>query len=292
MNDRKQHVIKMAHQLFIDKGFQATSIQDILEYSGISKGTFYNYFASKNELLIAIFTSSYAELQKMRDEILLGQDPSNIETFIRQIEIQLKTNRKKKLITLFEEVLFSNNDELKTFFQQGQIRNIRWLYQRFVDIFGENKKPYLLDCAIMFMGMLRENIKFYQLAHSPSINISQIVRFTVNRLVHMVEEAAESDSQLIDPQVLEEWLPDCGKPGQATRKKLQQQLLLLKNCLYQQEEHRKYIELVDVIEEEIESKNPRVLLIESILHSLQMIGQKEIQQLEQLVTIYISQLTN
>ena len=55
MNDRKQHVIKMAHQLFIEKGFQATSIQDILDYSGISKGTFYNYFSSKSELLIAIF---------------------------------------------------------------------------------------------------------------------------------------------------------------------------------------------------------------------------------------------
>ena len=57
MNDRKQHVINKAHQLFIDKGFQATSIQDILDYSGISKGTFYNYFSSKNELLIAIFTN-------------------------------------------------------------------------------------------------------------------------------------------------------------------------------------------------------------------------------------------
>ncbi|SIC20615.1 Uncharacterised protein [Mycobacteroides abscessus subsp. abscessus] len=31
MNDRKQHVIKMAHQLFIDKGFQATSIQDMMK---------------------------------------------------------------------------------------------------------------------------------------------------------------------------------------------------------------------------------------------------------------------
>ena len=42
MNDRKLHVVNMAHQLFIEKGFQATSIQDILDYSGISKGTFYN----------------------------------------------------------------------------------------------------------------------------------------------------------------------------------------------------------------------------------------------------------
>ncbi|MGA9287974.1 MAG: helix-turn-helix domain-containing protein, partial [Anaerobacillus sp.] len=63
MNDRKQHVIKMAHQLFIDRGFQATSIQDILDYSGISKGTFYNYFSSKNELLIALFKALYGSME-------------------------------------------------------------------------------------------------------------------------------------------------------------------------------------------------------------------------------------
>ena len=57
MNDRKQHVVNMAHQLFINKGVQSTSVQDILEYSGISKGTFYNYFSSKHELLIALFTN-------------------------------------------------------------------------------------------------------------------------------------------------------------------------------------------------------------------------------------------
>lgn len=86
MKDRKQHVIKMAHQLFIDKGFQATSIQDILDYSGIAKGTFYNYFSSKNELLIALFTTLYKQMEKERNDLLIGQDPSDIEIFIKQME--------------------------------------------------------------------------------------------------------------------------------------------------------------------------------------------------------------
>ncbi len=37
MNNRRQNVIDTAHKLFIDKGYQATSIQDILEEGGISK---------------------------------------------------------------------------------------------------------------------------------------------------------------------------------------------------------------------------------------------------------------
>ena len=115
MNDRKQQVINKAHQLFIDKGFQATSIQDILEFSGISKGTFYNYFSSKNELLIAIFKNVFKQVEQGRNELLIGQDPSNIEIFIKQIEIQLKTNYENKLISLFEEVYFSKDEELKQY---------------------------------------------------------------------------------------------------------------------------------------------------------------------------------
>ena len=74
----------MAHQLFIDKGFHATSINDIIEYSGISKGTFYNYFSSKNELIIELFKTNYKQLEKDRNDLLIGQDPANFEIFIKQ----------------------------------------------------------------------------------------------------------------------------------------------------------------------------------------------------------------
>ncbi|MDY0395878.1 TetR/AcrR family transcriptional regulator [Virgibacillus halophilus] len=54
MNEKKKRVIDVALELFIEKGFAQTSIQDIIQAAEISKGTFYNYFPSKNECLIAI----------------------------------------------------------------------------------------------------------------------------------------------------------------------------------------------------------------------------------------------
>lgn len=295
MNDRKQHVVKMAHQLFIDKGFQSTSIQDILDYSGISKGTFYNYFASKNELLMEIFKTSFSKLEKQRDEVLIGQDPSDMEIFIKQIELQLVANRKNKLITLFEEILVSHDDDLKKFIELGKIRNIRWIYQRFIDIFGEKKKPYLLDCAIMFMGMLKENIKFTYFANESHGNISKVVRYTVNRLINIVEGLADSNEQLIHPHVLESWLPDCKKPDQTFRKKLKQQLVIIKNSFHQNHEQLKYMDLLNFIEEELlDSKNPRRFLIKSVLLSLQgyenQERQKQVKELEQLVDDYFEQI--
>ncbi|AIM15084.1 MULTISPECIES: TetR/AcrR family transcriptional regulator [Neobacillus] len=291
MNDRKQHVVKMAHELFINKGFQATSIQDILDYSGISKGTFYNYFSSKNELLMAIFKTIYKDLEKKRNELLIGQDRSDIEIFIKQIEMQLMTNRKNRLIPLFEEVMVSKDTELKKFLEQGKLRNIQWIYHRLIDIFGESKKPYLLDCAIMFMGILRENIKFNRLYNESSANISRIVRYSVNRLVNMVADLSENKEQLLQPELVESWFPNCKKQHHDLNKKIHNIIFLLKNNIGSDKNHMKAKELLEFIEEELfGTKSPRKFLIGSAILSLKTEHEdewgKDLSQLEQLLEEY------
>ena len=51
---RKQEILKTAEALFCQKGFQQTSIQDILDMMNSSKGSFYHHFDSKEALLEAI----------------------------------------------------------------------------------------------------------------------------------------------------------------------------------------------------------------------------------------------
>ena len=295
MNDRKQHVIKKAHQLFIDKGFQSTSIQDILDYSGISKGTFYNYFTSKNELLIALFKSIYKKLEKERDELLMGQESSNIDIFIKQIELTMKTNRKNKLISLFEEVMFSTDEDLKEFLREGNLKRLSWVYHRFIDIFGEDKKPYLLDCAIMFNAILQQNIKYQSMTYGSNVSIHQVVRYSVDRIVKMTEEVAESGDQLIQPELIDSWIPSYKKTDQEFHQKLHQTIHDLKKAIDHHKEKPKYIELLDFIQEELlESREPRRFMVESVLFSLKA-GQvpfrkEQLDNLDQLVHTYFNQI--
>ena len=51
----KQKILEHALINFAEKGFKGTSINDIANSAGISKGLAYNYFKNKNELMISVF---------------------------------------------------------------------------------------------------------------------------------------------------------------------------------------------------------------------------------------------
>lgn len=51
---RKNEIIKTAYHLFITKGYEKTSVDEIIADTGIAKGTFYYHFKSKEELLESV----------------------------------------------------------------------------------------------------------------------------------------------------------------------------------------------------------------------------------------------
>ncbi|MGI8386671.1 TetR/AcrR family transcriptional regulator [Robertmurraya sp. P23] len=281
MNDRKQHVINTAHQLFVEKGFQATSIQDILDYSSISKGTFYNYFSSKNELLMAIFRDIQKKFEHERNQLLIGKDPSDIEIFIKQMTLQVKTHRATNLIPLYEEVLFLNDVELKKFISNIQLRLLRWVYERLNDIFGESKKLYLLDGAIMFTAILHHNLKYERKANKLYSNPERVVRYSVNRLLTFIKDVGETQEQLLAPELLEEWSPSCHKKEQSYKEKVTFEIMSLKKELMNVSEFEKYSELLDfILEELLQPNNKRQFVVESALTTLEgHFGKAKLQQL-------------
>ena len=68
MKEKERLIIEMAMKLFATKGVNATSVQEIVTACGISKGAFYLYFKSKEELLLATLRYYYDKIQnKMMD---------------------------------------------------------------------------------------------------------------------------------------------------------------------------------------------------------------------------------
>lgn len=48
---RRANLIETASKLFMEKGYEATTMDEIAAGAGVAKGTLYHYFASKSELL-------------------------------------------------------------------------------------------------------------------------------------------------------------------------------------------------------------------------------------------------
>ncbi len=67
---RKREILMVARKLFVTKGYELTSVNDILKIVDIAKGTFYYYFASKEEVLAAIILDIVEEGAKRAEQIL------------------------------------------------------------------------------------------------------------------------------------------------------------------------------------------------------------------------------
>jgi len=65
----RQKIINSAYNLFYKRGFNGTSIDDILKDSGLNKGSLYHIFKSKKELLLAVIEEkiAYSLEQKYMD---------------------------------------------------------------------------------------------------------------------------------------------------------------------------------------------------------------------------------
>ncbi len=82
-----EKILTVSAKLFIEKGYEKTSIQDILDITGISKGGIYHHFKSKEEIL---------------DEIMQRRSTHMMEYLNDLIQITTAFNTKEKI----EKILF------------------------------------------------------------------------------------------------------------------------------------------------------------------------------------------
>ena len=50
----REKILQSAVQLFLGEGYEATSVNDICKHAGVSKGSFYHYFETKQVLFLSL----------------------------------------------------------------------------------------------------------------------------------------------------------------------------------------------------------------------------------------------
>ncbi|GGG23687.1 TetR family transcriptional regulator [Lysinibacillus alkalisoli] len=182
MNARKRKVIQVALQLFLERGYVQTSIQDIIDQANISKGTFYNYFSSKDDCLIAIIDIAREQTSMLRSELLVGKSPSDKAVLLRQIATGIQYSSNQTILPILESVFQSSNTELKEALRSYHLRELKWLAQRLVDVYGVQIEPFKYDITIMLFGSLQSFQKMWRAASQEPFNIARALRFLFQQL--------------------------------------------------------------------------------------------------------------
>src|SRR5580692_3927817 len=91
--DTRTNILKTALLLFLEKGYKNVSYQDLVKKIGLSKGAIYHYFASKEELLNAVF-DFFSESSRQPVEIGIEHEVKDYRSF-RKFYIDLRVAQLK-----------------------------------------------------------------------------------------------------------------------------------------------------------------------------------------------------
>ena len=94
----KKEILDAAQQLFISKGYEETSISDILEMVGGAKGMFYRCFQSKEEMMYVLGKQMFLENNPF--EIVKGRTDLNALQKVKELLFINQSDAKRNQINL------------------------------------------------------------------------------------------------------------------------------------------------------------------------------------------------
>jgi AcrR family transcriptional regulator len=95
-DERRQLIIETALKLFAENTFRGTTIEQVAQVAGISKGLVYNYFKSKDELLMSIFQFYVDEVPTFfRTHQIIGNPKDVLKNSYEQLIHNFETEPEK-----------------------------------------------------------------------------------------------------------------------------------------------------------------------------------------------------
>ena len=93
-SDAKEKLLDVAFQLIWDNSYGGVSVDQICERAGVNKGSFYYFFGSKADLVIAAYEEHWKQRQPEMDRLFSAQTPP-LERLTRWCESAYERQREK-----------------------------------------------------------------------------------------------------------------------------------------------------------------------------------------------------
>ncbi len=276
--DKKKQILKTALQLFSTKGISATSMQEIAEYCGMSKGSLYLHFKSKEDLESSIYL--YCE-GLIRDSVMQVEQEHLLtpkEQLRKQLEVVLNLLvelREFLVVQIQDHHASGKKPPSQKHLREKQIIGIQWFKNKLEQIYGDDVYPYTLDLTMFVVGLLDGYIRTLFIPGLP-LNIRRVA----DHIVFLLDEVAggmvrSQRDPLISPGIWTEWTEKLkDRSGGSLRHPLiitKQMRDLLKDKLPEGPERDLAQESIDIIDKEFRDIEPRKAILAGMIANLESV---------------------
>ena len=184
MNKTKRKIFETSMKLFAEKGYDATSIEDITETVGVAKGTLYYHFSSKEEIFNFLIEEGIKLLQNSVD-IKTSKHNNYIDKIKAIVLIQIKIVAKyENIITILLSQFWGTKERNKkcqdlVYQYIGQIEKI---VQEGIEK-GEIKKGDIRAIASEIYGLICSTL-VYKKREIENMNIMQLYHEYENTVIN------------------------------------------------------------------------------------------------------------
>lgn len=264
-------IIQSAIKCFSRKGYFSTSMQEIADDCGVSKGLLYKLFDSKEDLLIQVFESNHKRMFEKARTIYLDKTLVPREVFKQSILIELEGMFENKdfFNILYKSLPKENNRELLALSKRTRAAMLSWHRKLLRDAYQDKVEPIIWDLTVTLQGIIKEFVQLTVQEEKP-VNLYRIAEYIVDTLDTAVEKHSGKQAVLTNELMREYETFQFDLEPFERNEQLEKLFGQLKEQLVSlpKQERSELCDAIDLMEQEVKEEKPRDFLLQALLSYL------------------------
>jgi AcrR family transcriptional regulator len=270
----RQKILDAALHSFSEKGYTATSIQEIASECGIAKGSVYKFFASKEQLLIEAYESRMRLMFEQAKRIGEDESLSPRERFVRETLHQFEFVMEfKSYLQDFHEQSLQAEGNFDSFVQRLRAVFLDYFKGCLHRAYGSSIEPHIWDLVLLYVGILKQFTMLPLFMNHP-IDLKRASEYIADRMDEITAGILQKNGKpIVKASFMREFV-QCGLQGMPVTpdQRIADLLQDIASAVRElNETHGRKAELqetVELLREELEKEEPRRALVRALFLSL------------------------
>ena len=270
MNKRKA-ILEAAVELIAEKGYTHTSMQQIADSVGISKGSLYSFFPSKEDLIISIY-EHYQQLVFERAFVvgLDGNLPA-YDRFAKQFQVQFEgiLEYKSYMKMHMRGESAQSGEKLEAMGHRMRGRLFSWLERNLLELYGEKITPYKWDLMWMTQSIYTSYTGL-MISSESELSPEELGKHIVRQIDILADDYLAGKSKpLLDDEMMRPFSVGMDREGAFTSfEKRKNAWKALYDRINEQDQAQYYLEVTERISEESRKSKPDEIVMRGLFHLL------------------------